>query len=228
MIDAETLARRQQARDYRTTAERAEGDRTWAFGHVVVDEAQELSAMEWRMVFRRSPNRWMTVVGDPAQTGSPAGCDSWSEALEPFVGKRYRQNQLTVNYRTPVEIAELAESIVHKYSPDATVAQAIRNRKGAVRWLPSGTSPEEVRDQLRADETAVSAEDDTADQNQRSYAIISAHNAATYKGLEFDHVIVVEPEQIIAASSRGWQDLYVACTRATQTLSIIGTLDLAG
>ena len=127
-----------------------------------------------------------------------------------------------------MEIAELAESIVHKYSPDATVAQAIRNRKGAVRWLPSGTSPEEVRDQLRADETAVSAEDDTADQNQRSYAIISAHNAATYKGLEFDHVIVVEPEQIIAASSRGWQDLYVACTRATQTLSIIGTLDLAG
>lgn len=228
VIDAETLARRQQARDYRTTAERAEGDRTWAFGHVVVDEAQELSAMEWRMVFRRSPNRWMTVVGDPAQTGSPAGCDSWSEALEPFVGKRYRQHQLTINYRTPVEIAELAESIVHKYSPDTAVAQAIRNRKGAVRWLPSGTSAEEVRDQLRADETAASAEDDTADQNQRSYAIISAHNAATYKGLEFDHVIVVEPEQIIAASSRGWQDLYVACTRATQTLSIIGTLDLAG
>lgn len=215
VIDAETLARRQQARDYRTTAERAESDRTWAFGHVVVDEAQELSAMEWRMVFRRSPNHWMTVVGDPAQTSSPAGCDNWSAALEPFVGKRYRQHQLTINYRTPVEIAELAEAIIHKYQPDATVAQAIRNQEAAVRWLPSGTSPESVREQLRADEP------------QRSCAIITAQNASQHKGLEYDHVIVVEPAEIIAATPRGWQDLYVACTRATQTLSIIGELDLA-
>lgn len=216
VIDAETLARRQQARDYRTTAQRAEGDRTWAFGHVVVDEAQELSPMEWRMVFRRSPNRWMTLVGDPAQTGSPAGSDNWDEALAPFVDKRYRHHQLSINYRTPVEIAELAEAIVRRINPDAAVAQAIRHRDGAVHWLPSGTDPEQLRTDIAAE----------TGREQRSCAIINAANAAKHKGLEYDHVIVVEPEEIIQASPRGWQDLYVACTRATQTLRIIGELEL--
>lgn len=76
VIDAQTLATRQEERDTRTTAQRAGADRTWAFGHIIVDEAQELTPMEWRMIFRRSPSRWMTLVGDLAQTGSPAGVDS--------------------------------------------------------------------------------------------------------------------------------------------------------
>ena len=90
VIDPEALARRQEARDTRTTAQRARADHTWAYGHVIVDEAQELSPMEWRMVFRRSPSRWMTLVGDTAQTGAPAGVDDWAETLEPFVGARFR------------------------------------------------------------------------------------------------------------------------------------------
>src|SRR5699024_1943723 len=77
VIDAEQLAGRQRVRDARSTAQRAAQDLRWAFGHVIVDEAQELSEMDWRMIFRRSPNRWMTVVGDPAQTGNPAGVASW-------------------------------------------------------------------------------------------------------------------------------------------------------
>ncbi|MGO1276212.1 MAG: helicase, partial [Corynebacterium variabile] len=75
--------------------------------HVIVDEAQELSEMAWRMVFRRAPNRWMTLVGDPAQTGSPAGVESWSDALSPFVKDRWKLHELTVNYRTPADIAEI-------------------------------------------------------------------------------------------------------------------------
>ena len=65
------------------TAERAAADRSWAYGHVIIDEAQELSAMAWRMVLRRNPARSMTVVGDVAQTGSPAGATSWKEMLDP-------------------------------------------------------------------------------------------------------------------------------------------------
>src|SRR5690606_37752415 len=111
IIDAETLAQRQEVRDIRSTAERAQADHKWAYGHVIVDEAQELSPMEWRMVFRRSPSRWMTLVGDIAQTGSPAGVDDWAESLAPFINNRFRHHELTVNYRTPSEIMVLANRI---------------------------------------------------------------------------------------------------------------------
>ena len=66
-----------------TVAERAESDRTWAYGHLVVDEAQELSPMAWRLLMRRCPSRSMTLVGDVAQVGSAAGASSWSEVLDP-------------------------------------------------------------------------------------------------------------------------------------------------
>ncbi len=77
LIDAEQLASRQTETRRATTAERAYGDRTWTFGHVIVDEAQELSPMAWRMVMRRIPNRWMTIIGDTAQTSDEAGTRSW-------------------------------------------------------------------------------------------------------------------------------------------------------
>ena len=84
MIDAERFAARHRDDEpYLTTAERAAADRTWAFGHVIVDEAQELSAMAWRMVMRRCPSRSMTIVGDLAQTGSAAGARSWAECSTP-------------------------------------------------------------------------------------------------------------------------------------------------
>ena len=71
-------------------AERALQDRTWAYGHVIVDEAQELSAMAWRMVLRRCPARSMTVVGDLAQTSTPGGADSWAQVLDPVAAGRWR------------------------------------------------------------------------------------------------------------------------------------------
>ena len=83
---AEQLAERfAQSDPTMTIAERAESDRTWAYGHLVVDEAQELSPMTWRVLMRRCPSRSMTLVGDVAQVGSAAGASSWGEVLEPYV-----------------------------------------------------------------------------------------------------------------------------------------------
>ncbi|MGB7795330.1 MAG: UvrD-helicase domain-containing protein, partial [Pseudonocardiaceae bacterium] len=81
LIDADRLADRQRARGYESTAERAAADRTWTYGHIIIDEAQELSPMAWRVLMRRCPSRSMTVVGDLAQTGSRAGAASWQDVL---------------------------------------------------------------------------------------------------------------------------------------------------
>lgn len=206
VIDAKTLARRQEVRDIRSTAERARGDLTWAFGHVIIDEAQELTPMEWRMVFRRSPSRWMTLVGDTAQTGSPAGVDSWSDTLADFIGDRFQLHELTVNYRTPTEITELANRILAVIDPTATPGEAIRSTGIPVDYLPAGTDPS------------------TLSFGEGLVKVIDAENVADIKGLEFDHVVVVDPQVIADASPLGLQDLYVAVTRATQTLTVIGEL----
>lgn len=204
VIDAETLASRQRETDTRSTAQRARADQTWAYGHVIVDEAQELSPMEWRMVFRRCPSRWMTLVGDTAQTSSPAGVDDWTAALDPFVGERFRLHELTVNYRTPKEIADYAAEILAHIDPQAVVPQAIRASGVPVQFVPD----------LEALEHRAAREGLTA--------VIDAENVGDMKGLEFDHVVVVEPGKIVEASPQGWQDLYVAVTRATQTLTVVG------
>ncbi|HET8788282.1 MAG TPA: helicase, partial [Actinomycetes bacterium] len=112
-IDPSLLAGRWQARGPQAgLAERARQDRGWVFGHVIVDEAQELSPMAWRMVMRRSPSRSMTVVGDVAQTGAPWGPGSWAQALDPHAAGRWRVEELTVNYRTPAEIMAVAADVL--------------------------------------------------------------------------------------------------------------------
>jgi DNA helicase IV len=112
LLDAEAFAQRQEDRSYLTAAERAAADRTWAYGHIVVDEAQELSEMAWRLLMRRCPSRSMTVVGDVAQTGALAGTSSWARVLRPHVADRWRLTELTVCYRTPAEIMALAERLL--------------------------------------------------------------------------------------------------------------------
>ena len=79
IIDAERFAERHEEDDHRSAAERAAADRTWAFGHIIVDEAQELSPMAWRLLMRRSPTRSMTLVGDPPQTAERGGVGSWDD-----------------------------------------------------------------------------------------------------------------------------------------------------
>ena len=100
--------RQNQEREARlTAAERATSDRTWAFGHVVVDEAQELSPMQWRLLMRRCPLKSFTIVGDIAQTSSAAGATAGRAPWSPC-SAMLQLEELTVNYRTPTQIAEAA------------------------------------------------------------------------------------------------------------------------
>jgi DNA helicase IV len=126
-VSAETLAARfADSGPSLTVAERAESDRSWAFGHVVVDEAQELSPMMWRLLMRRCPTRSMTLVGDVAQVGSAAGTSSWGAALDPYVHNRWRLEPLTINYRTPAAIMEIASAVLTGAGVFAPVPQSVR------------------------------------------------------------------------------------------------------
>lgn len=101
LLHGEDLADRFAERDNRELAERAAADREWTYRHVVVDEAQELSEMDWRVLMRRCPSKSFTVVGDLAQRRSPAGARSWAAMLDPYVPDRWVYRSLSVNYRTP-------------------------------------------------------------------------------------------------------------------------------
>ncbi|HVB42663.1 MAG TPA: ATP-binding domain-containing protein [Streptosporangiaceae bacterium] len=133
MLDAARLAARYDQDAFLTAAERAATDRTWAFGHVIVDEAQELSPMAWRMLMRRCPMKSMTIVGDVAQTGDMSGSVSWSDALGPHVGDRWRLAPLSVNYRTPAEIMTVAADVLAEIDPAARLPRSVRE-SGSVPW----------------------------------------------------------------------------------------------
>jgi DNA helicase IV len=138
LVSAEQLAERfGPSGPALTTAERAAADRTWTYGHVVVDEAQELSAMAWRMLLRRCPTRSMTIVGDVAQTSSAAGSTAWAATLEPVLRGSWRLAELTVNYRTPGTVARTAQAVARRaglpVSPQTSardVPDALRVRAG--------------------------------------------------------------------------------------------------
>ena len=234
-----------------STAERAAADRTWAYGHVIVDEAQELSAMAWRMVLRRNPSRSMTVVGDVAQTGSPAGATSWRGMLTPLVGSRWREERLTVNYRTPSEIMEVAADVLASASPDERPPDSVRSEGVSPRAVrvPAADQAACVARQTRADlaeiggpnrgRLAVIAPDalipaltaavpeavpgDNPESLDSAAALLTVSQA---KGLEFDRVIVADPAGIVSQSDHGAHDLYVAITRATHRLTVIHEGDL--
>ncbi len=126
VVDASVLADRSREVDHASAAERAAEDRTWTFGHVIVDEAQELSPMAWRVLMRRCPSRSMTLVGDVAQTGARDGAGSWHEVLSPYVAARWRREALTVNYRTPAEIAEVAADVLAVIDPSQAPPESVR------------------------------------------------------------------------------------------------------
>jgi DNA helicase IV len=132
LVDASRLAARHEEDEYLTAAERAAADRTWAFGHVIVDEAQELSELAWRMLMRRCPARSMTIVGDVAQTGDLAGAPSWEQVLSPYMGDRWRLSGLTINYRTPAEIMTAAADVLAAIGPGLELPRSVRE---------SGTAP---------------------------------------------------------------------------------------
>ncbi len=237
VVDAEGLARRHRADSDLTVADRAGADRTWAFGHVIVDEAQELSTMAWRVIMRRSPNRWMTLVGDVAQTSSPAGLDSWEDALSPYVDDRWVLRELTVNYRTPDTVSAVAELLLAEIDPQATPPRPVRRGPRPVGWREpgeqnlTGAVVEAISsaDEERAvavlfpdDEVGISAGYPglrDAVTNARPGAVVLPLSKA--KGLEFDVVVVIDPERVLDRSPQGIQDLYVGATRATQELHLV-------
>ncbi|MFP5070116.1 UvrD-helicase domain-containing protein [Pseudonocardia nantongensis] len=115
-VTADVLAARHVAGLAGTVAERAAVDRDWRYGHLVVDEAQELSAMDWHVLLRRCPARSITAVGDLAQRSAAAGAQDWTDVLGPHLGDRWTHRTLTVNYRTPTEIMEPAAAVLAEYA----------------------------------------------------------------------------------------------------------------
>jgi len=127
-------------------AELAGHDRTWTFGHVIVDEAQEVSAMAWRMLLRRCPARSMTVAGDTAQRGAQWGVSSWADVLDPHAPGAWRVEELTVNYRTPVEIIAVAADVLASISPELRPPRSVRET-GVLPWA-LGVDEAELADRL--------------------------------------------------------------------------------
>lgn len=127
LVSAEMLADRfATAGSYLTTAERAAADRSWTYGHIVVDEAQELSAMAWRMLLRRCPTQSLTIVGDVAQTSNEAGTHDWDASLGAVL-RTWHLEQLTINYRTPAAIAEYAQAVARSAGLPVSPMTSARN-----------------------------------------------------------------------------------------------------
>jgi DNA helicase IV len=234
-----------------TVAERAESDRTWAYGHLVVDEAQELSPMMWRLLMRRCPSKSLTLVGDVAQVGSAAGASSWADVLEPYVAGRWRQEELSVNYRTPAQVMRLAAATLAAAGVSAPTPESVRESDWppAARRISAGDPRAlvaAVRDEMGRlgdgrlavvtargkdrelhDVLAGALPPGTVGSGRTTLDNpVSVLDVTAVKGLEFDTVVVVEPAEILAASARGANDLYVALTRPTQRLLVLHAGDL--
>ncbi|WP_066061642.1 ATP-binding domain-containing protein [Frankia sp. EI5c] len=238
LLDADRFGERHAEVDTRSTAERAAADRGWTFGHVIVDEAQELSPMAWRMVMRRCPSRSMTIVGDVAQTGDASGTSSWEQVLAPYVGRRFALERLTVNYRTAAEIMAVAGDVLAVQGRGLRAPRSVR-RSGHTPWRLMVTDSElETRlARLVVEERAACGGGRLAvivptSRRERLAAVagpaaggpdepVVVLTVREAKGLEFDAVIVVEPERILAESPRGAGDLYVALTRPTNQLGVV-------
>jgi DNA helicase IV len=230
LLYAEELAERFGEHDTRELAERAAADRDWTYRHVVVDEAQELSEMDWRVLMRRCPGRSFTVVGDLAQRRSPAGATSWNAVLDPYVPGRWVYRGLTVNYRTPAEIMAVAAALLAEFAPEVRAPESVR-ASGVRPWsrhvtadeLPDAVE-EFVRDEAGREGTSVvigPADTQRSGAGPSGSVVAGAVLPAATKGLEFDAVLVVEPERILADGPRGAAELYVALTRATQRLGVL-------
>ncbi|WP_445185301.1 HelD family protein [Pseudonocardia sp. Cha107L01] len=228
--------------------ERGEGrrGREFFYGHVIVDEAQDLSPMQWRMLGRRGQYASWTIVGDPAQTSWPT-TDEADRARESALGrvKTRRRFQLSTNYRNSAEIFELAASVVRDVVAPAELPKPVRSTG----WAPSvltvdaaklpAACREAVDELLEAVEGTVgviTAMDRRAevsgwladrfgagvDGAESRLRVVGSLEA---KGLEYDAVVLVSPSELIAESSTGRRALYVALTRATQRLTVLSSDD---
>jgi hypothetical protein len=226
-----------RSRTLDTLAERVVNDRDWIYGHVVVDEAQELSRMAWHALARRCSRKSMTIVGDLNQTTHPAGARNWDEALG-WAREKLDLHTLTVTYRITRQTAATATQRLidaggsapelhpirdgahtqHIHGSIDEIAAAILEVSAKEPGRVGVIVPDVQRDHWAAELSAVSPRfgfgDDALD---APIAILTARDT---KGLEFDEVFVIDPDAISRQASRG-SDIYVACTRATQGLHLI-------
>jgi hypothetical protein len=211
------------------------------FAHVVVDEAQDLSPLQWRMLARRGPYASWTVVGDLAQRSRVAEPRSWDEVAKLIGRREVSISALTVNYRTPAEVVGLARAVLEAagHDPDS-VPQAVRETGERPLLRRTEDVVEEAvavaLERLRAREgttavIALAADGARIDARLRQEASeeeldrLRVLDPRTAKGLEFDDVVVVAPEAIAAASVVGYHQLYVAVTRATRSLTLVASPD---
>jgi DNA helicase IV len=213
------------------------------YGHVLVDEAQDLTPMQWRMLARRCPSASMTLAGDFGQASRPGALSNWDDVLANLpVRMPPRQVTLSVNYRTPAEIMELANRLLPAAAPGVEAARSVR-RTGVAPNLVHVHEPELVRSAASATRSASSSggtvavvapaalhdaitralhdEGAIADSPEAIDAPIAVLSPLDAKGLEFDHVIVVEPARLVPADRAGLRLLYVVLTRATRALTVV-------
>lgn len=217
-------------------AERALEDREWIYGHVIVDEAQELSAMAWRSVQRRSSRKSMTVVGDLQQSSHPAGPRKWSEALS-WGGDKVQQFTLNVTYRITRQIADAAAQLLVAAGGEPPVLTPIRDGEPVVHkhmsWeeLPDyieSLGPVDGRNAVIVPNNAMEVAQRVLTGNNYGFgedaldAPIAVLTAQQSKGLEFDSVVLADVTGLSRQHARG-ADVYVAATRATQVLHVVDT-----
>ncbi|MEM7273034.1 MAG: UvrD-helicase domain-containing protein [Actinomycetota bacterium] len=223
-------------------------DHVRTYGHIVVDEAQDLSPMQLRMLTRRSLNGSMTIVGDIAQSTGAWAHSDWAEILEHLPDRREpRRAELTVGYRIPGPTMELAAKVLTRAAPDLEPPVAVRSEGDAPRIEPVAEA-----DALLERVVAVVGEEAAVDgtgnvavicPRSRYDDVVKTFEAAgvqigsaprdgldnqitavpvnLVKGLEVDVAVVVEPAQIVAEEPQGHRSLYVAMTRATKRLAMI-------
>lgn len=220
-----------------TLAERALDDREWVYGHVIVDEAQELSAMAWRAIARRSTRKSMTVVGDLQQASHPAAARNWDAALG-WAGDRIERHTLTVTYRITRQIAEAATDLLERAGGTPPLLTPIRDGAPVARVQLALTElADYAKAVARPDGRSAVIVADTAFESMRAHLLddhfgfdaaaldapIAVVTAQQSKGLEFDCVIVVDPALLSEQRPMG-SDVYVAATRATQELHLVSLI----
>ncbi len=225
------------------------------FAHVLIDEAQDLTPMQWRMVGRRGRTASWTIVGDPAQSSWPVPAESAEARAEALQGKQQHEFHLSTNYRNSAEIYEFAAAYAGRVGLDADLPDAVRRTGEAPRELPD-TPDLEAATRAAVTEIAASVAGtvgvvvpvarrsevnawlaswpELADDARGARAAVDSSVAPSgedrvvvltgldTKGLEFDGIVVVRPQEIEDESATGRATLYVVLTRATQLLTTVG------
>lgn len=226
----------------------SEADEIRLFGHIIIDEVQDLTPMQLRMANRRSLNGAMTVVGDLAQGTGSFSPHSWSEILQYLPDKRVPQVfNLSVGYRIPEQIMALADRVMRAAAPalhpprsvrqgdyppvivrsesaDELLTEVVRHTRQILESIGDGNvavvCPDSMSDAV-SDALSLAGIDHGRANNTALDSRLTVVPVSLVKGLELDGVVVVEPSAIVEAQENGLRALYVALTRATQRLTVV-------